>query len=288
MRNLKLIFLLFLIMPNIYALVIYQDGKLIKTYSRKNFVEITKEKKVNFYNYHNNKKSKYIGIPLDKIMEDAGIEPDKIEEVVFKCLNGYEPFLNFQLFKNREAIVTYKSASGGPFTRFSQKTKKIIDLGPYYLVWKLEDLHFSQRSKYSSIYKIQAIDFKSSLFTLPFEKNYNIDGFNTYKRYCISCHKINNKGGTISSELLDSKYLEDISSFINYVVNPTKMNPESQMLAFPKFSNQFIKVKNIYQMLSLLKKNQMMKNDLSPSELKDIKKLLKKFNGLSTKSTQPE
>lgn len=275
----SLIIFIFLLSKS-YGLVIYQDGKLIKSYDRKKLIEVSEPKKVNFYNYHNNKKTKYIGISLNDVMKDAGINPSSVEEVVFNCLNGFKPFLNYQLFKNREAYLTYKTATGSPFTRFSQKTKKIIELSPYYLVWKLDDLHFSQREKYSSIYKIQAIDFKTNLFKLPFDNNHIMDGFNTYKRYCISCHKLNDVGGTISSDLMQSKYLNDMSGFINYVINPSKINPSSEMLPFPKFSNQFVKVKNIYQMLKLIEKDKTGNTNISDIEKDNLKSLIKELSRL--------
>jgi len=271
----KLFLILFSI--NAQALIIYQDGKPIKSYDRKKFLNIGEVKKVRFYNYNNNKYSSFIGISIKEIMKDAGIESKDIEEVVFNCLNGYTPYLNYQLFKNRDAILTYKSAGAAKFTRFSQKTKKIIELGPYYLVWKLDDLHFSQRKKYSSIYKVQAIDFRTKLFTLPFDTNQNIDGFDTYKRYCISCHQITNRGGTLSGDLLKSKLLNNKISFVNYVSNPQTVNPETQMLPFPQFSNRISKINNIFKMLNLLRQSNLDKKDLNESDVKDIKDLIKEF-----------
>lgn len=274
---LKSFVLLFIIVINAKALVIYQDGKFLKSYSRSEFLNIGESKKIKFYNYNNNKSTTYLGIEIDYILKNLNIDSNEIEEVVFNCLNGYQPYLNYQLFKNRKAYLTYKTAGAKPFTRFSQKTKKIVDLGPYYLVWKLDDLHQKYRFKYSSIYKIQAIDFKTKLFKLPFNKNTNLDGFKTYKRYCLSCHKINNNGGSLSSELLDSKYLKSEVDFTRYVANPNSVNPNSEMLPFPNFANKNYKIKNIFSMLTLLKQARN-KTNLNENDIKDLNKLIKEFS----------
>ena len=272
------LFILFFV-SNVHALVIYQDGKFIKSYSRDNFVKSGMSRKVKFHNHLNNKYTTYIGLSIEDVMKDTGIKANDIEEVVFNCLNGYRPYLNFQLFKNRDAFLTYRTAGPKPFTRFSQKTKKVVELGPYYLVWKLDDLHHKHRLKYSSIYKIQAIDFKTKLFSLPFTKNTNLDGFNTYKRYCISCHQIKNNGGTISSDLFQSKYLKNEVDFIQYVTQPQSVNPETQMLAFPNFANKVYKIKNIYSMLNLLKQSQS-KEKLNENDMRDLNQLIKEFSAL--------
>lgn len=272
----RLIFLI--LFSNIsHALVIYQDGKFIKSYSREKLIAAGVERKVKYLNHLNNKQTTYIGIALNDIIKDAGIDDSKVEEIVFSALNGYRPYLNYQLFKNREAYLTYKSAGAKPFTRYSQKTKKIVELGPYYLVWKLDDLHFKHRLKYSSIYKIQAIDFKTNLYKLPFSDNRIKDGFTTYKRYCISCHKIENQGGTLSSELLSSKYLENEIKFTQYTSNPQSINPNSEMLAFPGFQNKIYKIQNIYHMLRLLKdaKN---KKELNKKDIENLNELLNEFS----------
>tara|TARA_B100001971_G_scaffold37960_1_gene32977 strand:+ start:17490 stop:18356 length:867 start_codon:yes stop_codon:yes gene_type:complete len=270
-------FFLFLFSFNALALVVYQDGKFIKSYNREQFLKIGESEKVKFLNHINNKSSTYIGISINDLIKDLKLNKSDIEEVVFECLNGYQPFLNFQLFQNRDAYLTYKSAGAKPFTRFSQKTKEIVNLGPYYLVWKLDDLHYKHRLKYSSIYKIQGINFKTKLFKLPLKDSTLSDGFSTYKRYCISCHKIKNQGGTLSSELLDSKYLRNEVQFIQYVTNPLGMNPQSEMLPFPDFQNKIYKIKHVFQLLNVLRsaKN---KEKLNKKDINELNKVIKEFS----------
>lgn len=270
-------FFIFALVSNSFALVVYKDGKFLKSYNREKFLDIGSSRKVKFLNYLNNKSTTYVGIEIADIIKDINLDENNIEEVVFNCLNGYRPFLNYQLFKNRSAFLTYKTAGAKPFTRFSQKTKKIISLAPYYLVWKLDDLHRNHRQKYSSIYKIQAIDFKTKLFNLPFRDNKNLDGFTTYKRYCISCHQINNTGGSISSDLLESKFLKNEIEFIRYVSSPQSINKDSEMLPFPKFANRVYKIKNLYSMLNLLKQAKD-KKKLNKSDINDLNNMIKEFS----------
>ena len=188
--------------------------------------------------------NRFMGVPL-KFLMNANLpeEFSRTVEVELISTNGFKNYFSMENFLKVDAIVSFE-AENAKFERFSIKEKKIVQLGPYYLLWDFKSMSPEDKYQYNSVYQINkinlitnAVDFETS----HVKNNESINlGFRTYKRYCLSCHAIGAWGGEIGIDLIKSKTLaKKGADFIkNYALDPHAINPETKMLALPKYKNR--------------------------------------------------
>lgn len=120
-------------------------------------------------------------------------------------------------------------------------------------MWDLSKIDYAQRLHYSSIYQIKGLNLISKAIDFGIDKKGTlIDlGKRTYKRYCLSCHALDGKGGNISIDLKKSKVLAKKGEkwVLKYILNPEKVNPDTKMLPLPQFKNRLQMAKGVVELL---------------------------------------
>lgn len=239
---------------------------------------------VEFYNSVTHRAERYRGVSFFNLLQKYAPEalPAMIE-MEFKTTNHFDSFVPRELFDKTYAIFSYERADGDTFTRYSQKQRLLVSLGPLYLVWDLKKVSKDERLFYSSVYQIEKIN----LITNKDDFGVNEEavdksvylGFQAYKRNCIACHALGKHGGQVSVNLVQQKILayRGADYVRKYILDPRSQNPKTQMLPIPNYKNRDEIVKGIIDFLNfmkdpevLLKKKIANKSSSSYKELREI------------------
>jgi hypothetical protein len=167
-----------------------------------------------------------------------------------------------------------------------KKENKIVELGPYYLVWNSKQIARESDHEYKSVYQVNKIGFNTT--KLDFY-NYKVDvaesvflGYRSYHNFCLSCHAIGNRGGSLSYNLLKRDVLSPSKRkwLMAYILNPKSIKKDSTMPALPNFKNRQEMAEGIIEYLEFasdplagLKKNKIdPKSERGQGLLQEIRK----------------
>lgn len=226
---------------------------------------------LDFYDHASRKSDRFTGVPF-KFLMNANLpeEFSRTVEVELISTNGFKNYFSMENFLKVDAIISYEAVNG-KFERFSIKEKKIVQLGPYYLVWDFKSMGLEDKYQYNSVYQINkinlitnAVDFETS----HVKNNESIHlGFRTYKRYCLSCHAIGAWGGELGIDLIKNKILaKKGADFIKkYALDPHSLNAETKMLALPKYKNREKMAQGLVEFLDFASHPNLIKKDQDDS-----------------------
>ena len=158
---------------------------------------------------HESKRVVYEAYPLIPVLEQVyGPRWRDEEEILFTCADGYRPSIPVSEFLRDQAYLAFRRSDQERFTVDNvEQGQSDVSLGPFYLVW--ENLrNRSTRVRESAIWPYQVVGIDLIRFADRFERmlpprtDENVTaGFVAYRRYCMSCHKINGQGGAKAREL---------------------------------------------------------------------------------------
>lgn len=166
---------------------------------------------------HEGDDREYEGFPFTKVLDVVyGTEWSRTEEVLFTCVDGYQPSIPVDRFQRYRAFLTF-DRKGGPFELVNrQQNNEHVKLGPFYLVW--DNIAFpALKAEGSHGWPYQVIGVDLIHFADRFPNLAPPErapaavrrGFLTFREKCLMCHSINGQGGTKGVEL-------------NYPVNVTE------------------------------------------------------------------
>ena len=165
------------------------------------------------------------------------------EEIVFTCLDGYQPVIPVSRVKAHSAWLAFKRIDQTHFTILKQESgeQKTIELAPYYVVWEnLDDPQILMEADYGWPYQLVGVDLVRS------EDRFNAmtpsrdappqvqAGFEAFRIHCIHCHKINGVGGQIGPELnggVSPAALRESSWLRPWISAPDSIKPNTRMPA---------------------------------------------------------
>jgi mono/diheme cytochrome c family protein len=236
-------------------LEVFIDGKAQNKLTQKHLFEKIPNTTVKFYNDVIRETESFDGPVFRSILFSIdNAYGAKFEEIEFITENGYRPFVPMLRVAQAKSILSYKRTNNKPFTRQSRKQKKWVPLGPWYLVWDLNKTEASRKIHFSSIYQIKGINLISRETTFGESKKGTLIelGQRTYKRYCLSCHALDGKGGDISFDLKQKQILKKKGEkwVLKYILNPEKVNPDTKMLPLPQFKNRLQMAKGVVELLN--------------------------------------
>lgn len=171
---------------------------------------------------HEDKNVTYEGFEIGRLF--AAVYGDKwreIDEVLFTCVDGYQPVLPMDRFSRLAGYLVYKRQDQAVFNvqnRF--QNEKDVPLGPFYLVWdNLKSDALRAEGANGWPYQVVGIDLVNFVDRFP-RLSPSADasaqakkGFVAFRENCMACHSVNGEGGDKAPEL-------------NYPVSVTEYVPE--------------------------------------------------------------
>jgi len=160
------------------------------------------------------------------------------EELLFTCVDGYQPSIPLSVFKTNRSFLALAKA-GEEFQIEKSEDKKIISLGPTYLIW--ENLKNREiREKAGSIwpYQVVAVDlirFKDRFGKMAPHENAPMaakEGFLVFREKCLSCHKMNGEGAPTGIDLnqpVPKIHMYSTKWFAKWIMEPKTLRPDTTM-----------------------------------------------------------
>tara|TARA_R110002072_G_scaffold64203_3_gene159407 strand:+ start:16152 stop:17045 length:894 start_codon:yes stop_codon:yes gene_type:complete len=175
----------------------------------------------------------------------------------------YEPLVEMYKFKEREPFLAYERVDGKPFKSYAKDKKKLVNLGPYYLVW-IEDYKNKNAARRRHHWPYQVVSFsleKNPPVKLIPNKDKNSSEYWGYKNYikqCFMCHQAYGIGGESNGEIISNGLTKKYSDkkLALYIGNPTSVIKDSKMAEFPlRIDLRIKRIKDIVAYLRYLEKN---------------------------------
>lgn len=243
----KSLFIIIFISFHAFALekvTISVDGKLLATVPIEEIKKMPLQE-VEFFNSVTKRSELYRGVNTLRFLEKLAMDKTQVmSELELSTTGNFKAYVQADSLRKIPSILSFERADGDTFKRYSSRIKKLINLGPLYLVWNLKGIPGADKLHYTSVYQIEGINLITKTYDLGI-KDPSVDkrifsGFKAYKQNCISCHAIGKTGGDISVDLVSAKTIETKSEEYvrKYILDPVSINPKSQMLPLPKFKNR--------------------------------------------------
>ena len=188
--------------------------------------------------------AQFLAFDLSEVL-DAVYSPSwhDEEEIVFTCLDGYQPVIPVARVKAHSAWLAFKRTDQGHFTILKKESgeHKTIELAPYYVVWEnLDDSQILMEADYGWPYQLVGMDLVRSedrfkAMTPSREAPAQVQaGFAAFRIHCIHCHKINGVGGQIGPELnggVRPAALRESAWLRQWISTPDSTKPNTRMPA---------------------------------------------------------
>ena len=170
----------------------------------------------------------------------------------------YSPIIETYKFEEREAYLAFSRADNKEFVSLTMYKEKIVDLSPYYLIWKEDKAKVPSRRKIHWPYKVTGFDLTNAKVEhlRPPKKDKRLTwGYQNVRKNCLSCHTVHGYGSSKVSEIISTgmtKRMND-KTLAKFIHKPRSVNPKSKMPRFsPKIDNRADRIKNIVLYLRYL------------------------------------
>lgn len=249
--------ILFLSLNTFSQSLSFGDGKNINLDELK---KTYKSEKVSVYNFHVNRSESYLAFDLKKILRDMyGQKMGNFFGIKVDTEDKYSPIIEMYKFEERKPFLAYARADQSTFTTIKVYKDKVINLGPFYLIWEEDYKKDAAKRRDHWPYKVTGF----SLVNEPpqhlrpgVDADENIVwGYKNFLKQCIACHRIDGFGGTKSIELISNGLIKKKTDdyLFKFISNPRKVNPKSKMEPFPtKIDIRKKRITNIIQYLRYL------------------------------------
>ena len=273
MLKILLIFIIFSV--DVYA------QKLV--FKRGNSFDIDRLKKdhkiipVEVWNYEVRSFEKYNAFNLKDILDAAFGENKWRNNFALKVytLDGYTPLIEMYKFDQRFPYLAFEKSDRSKFSTIQGHKDKIIDLNPFYLIWRENYKKKAARRRDHWPYKITGFELvKHPPFKIIPEQKVDKDimwGYKNYLKQCIACHSINNVGGSSGGKMFKEVKIEGKTDkyLHRFISNPRSFGKKKIMPPFPrKINMRSTRIKNIVKYLRYIEKR----------DFKEFEKSLSKNN----------
>ncbi|MGE0006056.1 MAG: cytochrome c [Parvibaculaceae bacterium] len=159
---------------------------------------------------HEDKNVTYEGFDAGKLFTAIyGERWKESDEVLFTCVDGYQPVLAMERFARHRAYLVYRRLDQETFTvqnRF--ENRKDVPLAPFYLVWdNLRSQELRADGANGWPYQVTGVDLVTFADRFPglsppaTASDQARKGFVAFRENCMACHTINGEGGSKAPEL---------------------------------------------------------------------------------------
>jgi mono/diheme cytochrome c family protein len=185
-------------------------GKTVKELSREQLLALVPAREITVYEPHEKREVTYRGVPFNTLLEKVyGDSWKKTEEILFTCVDGYQPSLPLSRFEGFTSYLAFERKGAKEFSLVDKlHSGETVQLGPFYLVWdNMKSDTLKRLGAEGWPYQITTVDLIR--FADRFPRMAPPDGsvasvqrgFLAFRAHCMSCHRINGEGGTKGVEL---------------------------------------------------------------------------------------
>lgn len=177
----------------------------------------------------------YRGFPIEAVLTElfGGRWQSPDTEVVFLSRDGYRAAIPTARFGSHRAYLSFARQDGLPFVVDNlRQNEKEVALGPYYLIWDNRDDPVLRRAGDEGWpYQITRIELASTTdyqaIQPPNPSAEVTQGWEYFKRYCLTCHRIENVGGEkYPGDLRQSLCNLNKADIRTWIENPARMRPQ--------------------------------------------------------------
>lgn len=186
--------------------------------------------------YHKTKKYKAVSASLliQNEIDLTKIDP-KNTKIVFECVDGYKPEMPLELFLNANPYLAFEDVEAPKGKKWEPiiKDGNEMNAEPFYIVYTSVS---EKDSRYKWPYNLVKIYLeplnKSTLELYPLKNRKLESGYVLFKNQCLTCHSINEIGGTMGPELNYPKSVTEYwkeKELVDYIVNPASFRNKVKM-----------------------------------------------------------
>jgi mono/diheme cytochrome c family protein len=195
------------------------------------------------------KKSKtYEGYYLKFLFELKNIDITKLDVIIFEAKDGFKITIPLSFIDKYNPFLAIRdtSLSAGKNWEEVRDGGRVIDGGPYYLMWDVHNNKIPENYWAFGITKISFSTFKEAFGASVPSKNKNnrvMNGFQIYQSSCSGCHSINLVGGSLGLEMnVPKNFTEYLSKefILSYSKSPASYRANAKMPAQNLLSNDEI------------------------------------------------
>ena len=174
----------------------------------------------------------------------------------------YKAIINTYKFRFSAGFIAFKKKNSRIFNTVFEYNK-IVDLSPFFLIWKESYKDGDLRRTDHWVYKLKKISvFKSTPLHLMPKHDASTEvfsGYDNYLKQCIQCHAIDGFGGTKSFNIFKGDYLNKEDKYLmRFISHPRYFKKGAKMPPFPlKIKRRTNRIKNIVKYIRYMEKRDM-------------------------------
>lgn len=186
--------------------------------------------------YHKEKKYKAVNASL---LIKNEIDLTKIDtkntKIVFECIDGYKPEMPLDFFLGANPYLAFEDVDAPKGTKWETifKDGNEMNASPFYIVYESvseKDTRYKWPYNLVKMY-LKPLD-KSKKDLFPINNKKVESGYTLFQNQCITCHAINDIGGTMGPELNYPKSVTEYwkeNELVDYIVNPASFRNKVKM-----------------------------------------------------------
>lgn len=186
-----------------------QNDRLVRAVPLGDLGKLSPAKVLTVWDPNEGKKITYRGYPLTDVLNKVfGAEWKDSEHVLFVCADGFKSSVPRSIVEAQESLLAFERVGSGFSLNNRYQAEKSVKLAPLYLVWNnLKNEELRKEGSASWPYQIVGIEVvkmsaKFSRMTPPLGSSKRVqNGFLSYQKHCMACHRINGDGGEKGPEL---------------------------------------------------------------------------------------
>jgi len=220
-------------------------GVVVKSVSLEELKKQFSIEEIGVFEPHEGKRTTYRGFSFLSLLQSIyGESWKKAEEVLFSCIDGYEPSIPLSKFREKPSSLAFERKGQEFFILDQLQQNKQVALGPFYLVWNSTEPEGSEDWPYQVI-SVDLIEFKDRFPKTSPPSKAGVRarrGFLAFRKHCMACHTINGEGGSKSSVELNypisvTEYMKEEFLF-KWIEDPASVRFNSTMLPVMKLNVQ--------------------------------------------------
>ncbi len=280
MRSLLLILFSFVaFQANAQELTFKNKNYQLQKLSLENIRQQFSVKEVKVYEPHEMREVTYKGIAMRDLLQSVyKSDWQKMEEILFTCVDGYQPSIPMAQFLKYDAYLVFSRTDDPKFmvTNKLQNNEK-VPLGPFYLVWdNLKDKALQAEGANGWPYQVVAMDLirfadRFPALSPPEKASSEVKhGFLEFRKHCLNCHRINGEGAEKAVEL---NYPVNVTEYfrkeflVRWIDNPASIRYGTLMPALnPSLPDRAKTIRSIVAYLEGMKAKKVAPKSLAPTK----------------------